>query len=582
MGGKRYRTCLTAICVALGTLVTCQQVFADDHAGQTVIANFGAPPSALVARDPHIDLNFDVAQQQFLMKVPAKYTDATAYGLVVYLGDEDAPQQIPPEWDAVLDQRKLIFVEPQQAGKDVATSRRLGAAVLGAMCVQQHFKIDRHRVFASGYAEGARMAGLLGFYAPDIFVGSVQMCGADFYLPLGQPPSKLLPGESEPYGTLLSDATPAEIDQAKKSFRFGFITNSDDPHGAQITNIVNSGYAKNGFHCKLFNVPGVDQHVISAERMNEVLDFLEDTKSAAAPTTRPVPPAWMAQDPSEWPEILLSNRLVDANGGIGDSGSASLARLPNGVVVLCTARHLLGDTKLVDFQKAYKSWTAYRSSQTTGVRMTRVAMDLDQPAAFDALVLCPISQSQSWPGKVLTIRQEPLNVGDTVYLVAVPHGHPRDRQDVFKGIVVDNRPDGQLQYNVDGEFDTMGCSGAPILDEYGQLAAVNVGHLLQQTIPGKRQLLCIAASDVLAAIHLPDDVHAEKEKPVTAPIAKSTSASPVSSTQTADVALRRAQLCMDNQIFDKAREQLQAIISTYPNTDAAKRASVMLAQIPKQ
>jgi hypothetical protein len=400
---------------------------------------------------------------------------------------------------------------------------------------------------------------------------------------VAQAEGKPVSGDSTPYGALLSDATAAEV-HAAKSFRFAFMTGQDDPRRGQIADIVHAGYAKNGFQCALFDIPGIGQGLCAPRRLNLALDYLEGIKPAAAdtPSTQPTPPTWMAKDPSQWPRILLSNELIEPNGGVGDSGSSSLARLPNGDVVLCTARHLLGDAKLVDFPKLFKSWTAYAASPTDGVRMTRAAMDLNQPASFDALVLCSASQDESWPGKVLPIRQEPLEIGDTVYLVAVPFDHPRDHQDVFKGIVVSNLDNNQLQYTVDGDFNTMGCSGAPVLDEFGQLAAINVGHLLTQAIPGKKQLTCIATSEVLNAIKIPPDVHPVEDTSARPPAGSPATSPPELENERADTALRTAKLFLDNQIYDKAREKLQAIIDAYPTTEAAKKARVMLAQIPNQ
>jgi hypothetical protein len=304
----------------------------------------------------------------------------------------------------------------------------------------------------------------------------------------------------------------------------------------------------------------------------------------AEPTTEPATPAWMAKDPRQWPRILLSNRVVDTQGRVGEFGSSSFARLPDGAVVMCTARHLLGGTSLADFAKDFKSWIAYGANPAGGVRMTRVAMDPGQPASFDALVLCSPAQDQSWPATVLPLRQEPLAVGETVYLVAVPHNQSRDHQQVFKGRVTRHLDDKEFEYDVDGEFDTMGCSGAPVVDEHGRLAAINVGHLLTQSIPGKRQLTCMPAADVLGAIRLPSDVHPVHERPAPRPTAAAPAADAPQDAldQHANAALRRAQLLLDNKFYSKAREQLQSLIAAYPATDAAKKARVLLTQIPEQ
>jgi hypothetical protein len=549
---------------------------ADSDAGKTLIATLVPNSISLGTRDSHIDPNVGSAQEQLIMKLPTQYTDDNTYGVVVYLGQDDQLQGIPPEWDALLDQHKLIFVAPLHAGKDVLTSRRLGLAVISALYIEHYQKIDQHRVYVTGYGDAARLAGLLGFFAPDLFTGSIQMCGADFYKPVPQVEGKPAPGETTPYGLQLSDATAVEMDAAK-SFRFAFITDRDDPHRGQIADIVNGGYAREGFQSKLFDIPGVDQGLCSSQRLSRVLDYLQGIQTA--PTTEPAPPAWMARDPGQWPRILLSNRLTGPDGGGDDVGSSSLTRLPNGAVVLCTARHLLGDAGLSEFPKLIKSWITYADSVDDGVRMTRVAMDLGEPTSFDGLILCSNSQADSWPGTVLPIRQEPLEIGETVYLVAVPSGS-RDRQDVFKGIIIGPYQGYEMQYNVDGDFDTMGCSGAPVIDQYGRLAAINVGHLLTQSIPGKKQLVCIATSEVLKKIKLPADVHpvqnaSAQSSPSHAP------ASPADlANQQASAALRHAQLLIANQVYDKARSQLQAIIDTYPTTAAAAKARDLLAKLP--
>jgi hypothetical protein len=196
------------------------------------------------------------------------------------------------------------------------------------------------------------------------------------------------------------------------------------------------------------------------------------------------------------------------------------------------------------------------------------------------LVLCSASQSKQWPATVLPMRRTPLEIGDTVYLVAVPFDQARDHQNVYKGTVMSSLDNKQWQYTVDGNFETTGCSGAPVLDEYGQLAAVNLGHMLQQTAPGKRQLTCMAACDVLSAIKLPPDVHPIAAVAADSSSARGADAAPDTINERANAALRRAQLFVDNHINDKARAELQTVIDAYPGTDAAKKARELLAQLP--
>ena len=306
----------------------------------------------------------------------------------------------------------------------------------------------------------------------------------------------------------------------------------------------------------------------------------EDAPVPAPPAaTQPSAPAWIQQDPHHWPQILLRNKLTYKDRSYSFSGSSVLARLPNGVVVLCTARHLLGEGNLAGFGTDVRSWNAFSPEQPNGgVLMTRIAMDSATSAGIDALVLCPESQHELWPGAVLPIRPEPLEVGDVVYLVAVPF-NDKSRQNVYKGVVISRRSENEFQYNVDGSFVTTGCSGAPVIDSSGRLAGINTGHLNDQNIPGTMQLICIDSASVLRAVKVPPDIIAARnESPASMPSTRPTSAAIAANA--ADRALRTAKLLMTNKMYDKARQKLQAIIDAYPDSDAANQAGQMLSNIP--
>ncbi|MGZ4828202.1 MAG: hypothetical protein ACXV78_01060 [Candidatus Angelobacter sp.] len=68
------------------------------------------------------------------------------------------------------------------------------------------------------------MAGLLGFYQADLFCGTIQNCGADFYKQVPtQTATPTVDTAGNPYG--LFDATADEIAGAR-SVRFALITGS--------------------------------------------------------------------------------------------------------------------------------------------------------------------------------------------------------------------------------------------------------------------------------------------------------------------------------------------------------------------
>ena len=116
------------------------------------------------AERPECQLRFDPNVERFFVHVPEEYSGETTYGLIVFSDADSDSRQLPEGWQAVLDQRKLLYIAPQSAGNDQYSNRRLGLAVLGALEMMKHYRIDPNRVYAAGFSGGARMAGLLGFY----------------------------------------------------------------------------------------------------------------------------------------------------------------------------------------------------------------------------------------------------------------------------------------------------------------------------------------------------------------------------------------------------------------------------------
>ncbi len=302
---------------------------------------------------------------------------------------------------------------------------------------------------------------------------------------------------------------------------------------------------------------------------------------ATMPATQPVAPTWLSKPTTAWPRILVTNR-VQRSEGVGFSGSAGLTRLPNGVVVLMTAGHLLDGAKAADYNKAFKSWTAVSApGVSAGARMTSVAMDVSQPSTLDLLVLLPASQGEAWPAVVLPVRTEPLQEGETVYLIGIPTQESNGRQAVHKGVVVSEEQNHTWLYTVEGTFRTTGNSGAPVIDSFGRLAAVNTGHLDNQDEPGHMKLVCISTADALQVVKLPPGVKplVKTTQPAIASGASSRPSGAASSEAENKLAMVEA---MDGHIPPEAvRKILESIVKDYPGTPAANKARQRLAALPK-
>ena len=230
------------------------------------------------------------------------------------------------------------------------------------------------------------------------------------------------------------------------------------------------------------------------------------------PNTAGSLPPGLSKPLTAWPPILLTNRVMSPDNGVGYSGSSSFVRLPDGVVVLMTAGpsawrcktgRLFERFQIMDCRR--QTWLERRCPNEEHRDGHDAAIDTRHPGA------CCLHRSAIQLARNRTYRHA-LNrwtVGETVYLVGIPadeksrqtcpqsRDHPTLRDDHFSSSTPST-----------ARFKTTGNSGAPIVDSLGRLAAVNVGHLNDQTIPGKMQLTCIETSEILPVVKIPPNVKA--------------------------------------------------------------------------
>ncbi len=224
-------------------------------------------------RDPNIAYDLDPSGERFFVHVSTAYSTRSRYGLVVFIHAGDRINVLPDGWSEVLDARKFLFIAPENAGNNQNRERRLGLGVLSALEMMKHYHIDTNRVYVSGFSGGARMAGLLGFFQSDVFRGTIQNCGADFYEHIPQVhATSQLDTAGKPYGFF--SATADEVQGAKR-VRFVLITGSEDFRRGNILDIFNGGFTKAGFQAKLFDVRGMSHDTADAVTLNAALDFLE-------------------------------------------------------------------------------------------------------------------------------------------------------------------------------------------------------------------------------------------------------------------------------------------------------------------
>ena len=237
------------------------------------MAVFRGEPLVPRYRNPNVSYGLDPKQERFFVYVPESYTGATPFGLVVFTAPSDNVTAVSEEWMSVLEARKLLFVAAENSGNEVQSSKRMGLAVLGALEMMKHYRIDPNRIYASGFSGGARIAGKLGFFQSDLFRGTIQNSGADFYKTVARAyATSTLDSFGNTYGVFRATATEVE---AAKLVRFVLITGSNDFRRGNILDIYHGGFAKAGIHSKLLDVPGLGHDLCDGKTFSAALDFIE-------------------------------------------------------------------------------------------------------------------------------------------------------------------------------------------------------------------------------------------------------------------------------------------------------------------
>jgi hypothetical protein len=221
-----------------------------------------------------INYGIDATRAKFFVYVPDNYSGRENFGLLVYTSPQDSITDLPAGWSDVLTKRKLIFVAAQAAGNNLGYRDRMGLGLRGAMGVMRQYKIDPNRVYAAGLSGGARTANDLAFYQSDLFHGTIQDCGCNYWRPVRKVAAtsdKDTLGNS--YG--ISEVSENDIARAKSAARFALITGPDDFRRGNILDIYNDGFARDGFQARLFDIPGMGHQDCNGETLEKVLNYLD-------------------------------------------------------------------------------------------------------------------------------------------------------------------------------------------------------------------------------------------------------------------------------------------------------------------
>lgn len=211
---------------------------------------------------------FDITTEKFQLIVPKSYQPTEPWGLFIWISAGD-DARIPADWEAVLAEKKLLFLGAVQSGNKRNIFDRMRMAVDASAGMRKRCRVDERRVYISGFSGGARVASMLGVAYADLFTGTMPFMGVNFY-------TDVVGSDGKKYG--LSYLPDDEVLEIAKKNRFVLFTAEKD-FNRPNTYAAEQGFKKEGFPAVLtLEVPALGHSVPDGKWLAKGLDFLDEGK----------------------------------------------------------------------------------------------------------------------------------------------------------------------------------------------------------------------------------------------------------------------------------------------------------------
>ena len=211
---------------------------------------------------------YDVSLEKFDIIVPKKYKKGDPHGLFIWVSPSNAPS-LSPEWEAVLAEKKLIFVGAHNSGNNREVFARMRMAVDANDNMRELYDIDDKRVYVSGFSGGARVASMLGVTYADMFTGAIAFMGVNFYTDIvSLDKTEVFEARYIPHEEIAA--------LAKDQCRYVLVTGEKDFNLKNTSAVFENGFKKEGFKSVEFmNIPGQGHQPPKAEWFKKAIEFLD-------------------------------------------------------------------------------------------------------------------------------------------------------------------------------------------------------------------------------------------------------------------------------------------------------------------
>lgn len=221
-----------------------------------------------------LNYDFPFEKEEFFVRHPENFDQKKTYGLVVYINALPFLGLLPEGWGPVLDQNDLLFISPFKAGNDRELTERRILGVIATQLMRRDYQIDPNRIYIAGQSGGARIASELGFIHSDLYKGTIQSCGSDYFRPIKFEPGRGFDQQGNPY-VYDFGSTNEEIEQALKNVKFCIITGPGDFRHSDLTSIYEQGFKQDAPQARFWDIKEMEHENVSAKHLQEVIDYLD-------------------------------------------------------------------------------------------------------------------------------------------------------------------------------------------------------------------------------------------------------------------------------------------------------------------
>ncbi len=255
-----------------GTTGQFRGVFTEYHP----LSNFAAISKRMKFTPQHVwskGNEYRIEYESFEVYVPAQYNSEVSYGLIVWISPNESGA-IPPDWQSLMDKRKLIWVGANLSGNQANMyTRRIPLALDAAYNMQKLYNIDMDRLYVSGLSGGGRISSMVALHFPDLFTGGIFCIGANFWERV------YLPGEKRTYWDANMTAPQSQfLSRASREGRYVLLTGDQDSNQPQMNAYYEEGYKKYLKNVLYLQVPGMGHERPPVSWFEKALDFLDMEK----------------------------------------------------------------------------------------------------------------------------------------------------------------------------------------------------------------------------------------------------------------------------------------------------------------